>query len=900
MCVANVESSDSLSERKLEQEVQEHHDHCGIRGVAIHENKFLATLAMDGRLCVWDFEATKLLVREATTCIPKKDVGEIHGADVFDRSCRPLFFQHFLATPGQLLPLLRTVDTKSSKIEAIDTDDSNVKDKGHVEPIVCMGYIENYVVTSGRDARIILWEFQRDSGWCPVEATSLEVAATDLMVRKGKVHVAVANGNHIVLEFQELQKRLSKNDATSSSTHDKAATGEAANTTTKLKKSINASLAEFEDDEDDDAHMLTKQQTASQKEKPKKTINSSMADFEDDDEDDLAPDTRGETKDTEKSNKKLDSSMAAFDDDDDVDFENSQESSKSAIRVRFVDDEADDEDDSQKALSQDTNAADTEVDSSADLDMPPRNDDTNTGDINDEDDFEDLPTYSSTPVAVVAPQPAFSPSSTPLDLTRRFLCWNHVGSATLLHGGSDRNTVDIHFTDSAYKRPVSFTDNMNFILGALGEDGGIFASDLQEDDDEEEEIQGLDDLAMSERTKQAVKKSHRKRQADARPTGSSIFFYRFETFGKQREKDWYLNLPDGERVLGAACGEGWAAAVTSRRFLRLFTSGGNQAQIVWLCGDPVTLVGRSRFMAVVYHQDTPLPDGTQKLGYTLWDATCFKVISEGSLSCISKGSSLTWLGFSNDCSLMAMDSDGMLSMLVSCGPEGSNWGWSPVLDTVGLRKSVDDQYWPVTIYDGKLVCVPLKGGNTYPDATRRPVTTTLSLRLPLAKSSIPRNTALEELSVRSNMALVQKKIVKEIEIGTESQEFELEYTAMCAQVDKVTLKLLAATIDAEKLERALDLVQRLHLEKSYDLAIRIADSHRKLADLIEDAKERRFAPDEDMDGDDYDEDHSPRATAMDRLGPSRQISPDAGQTSKMKRSIQFSGGLRSKKHMRMA
>ena len=155
------------------------------------------------------------------------------------------------------------------------------------------------------------------------------------------------------------------------------------------------------------------------------------------------------------------------------------------------------------------------------------------------------------------------------------------------------------------------------------------------------------------------------------------------------------------------------------------------------------MAGRGRFLVVFYHKASPLPDKTQQLEYTLWDVTSFTVLSRGSLSCISKGASLTWAGFNNDCSLLAMDSDGMLSMLVPCGSENSirsssstSWEWSPVLDTVGLRKSSDDDYWPVWVSDGKLVCVPLKGGNTYPDAGRRPVTTTLGLRIPLAKSAI--------------------------------------------------------------------------------------------------------------------------------------------------------------------
>ena len=87
----------------------------------------------------------------------------------------------------------------------------------------------------------------------------------------------------------------------------------------------------------------------------------------------------------------------------------------------------------------------------------------------------------------------------------------------------------------------------------------------------------------------------------------------------------------------------------------------------------------------------------------------------------------------------------MVSMLVM-SVDGNNvdstnsygeWVWMPVLDTLGLRKASDDSYWPITVYDGKLVCVPLKGKVKYPDATRRPVTATLGLKLPFARSTIP-------------------------------------------------------------------------------------------------------------------------------------------------------------------
>jgi Minichromosome loss protein, Mcl1, middle region len=86
-----------------------------------------------------------------------------------------------------------------------------------------------------------------------------------------------------------------------------------------------------------------------------------------------------------------------------------------------------------------------------------------------------------------------------------------------------------------------------------------------------------------------------------------------------------------------------------------------------------------------------------------------------------------------------MDSHGLVSMLVhsdeSAGLnqlEGSQWEWIPMLETERLKKSSDDSFWPISVFDGKVVCVPLKGGTCYPDATRRPVTTALGFKIPLA------------------------------------------------------------------------------------------------------------------------------------------------------------------------
>jgi Minichromosome loss protein, Mcl1, middle region len=164
----------------------------------------------------------------------------------------------------------------------------------------------------------------------------------------------------------------------------------------------------------------------------------------------------------------------------------------------------------------------------------------------------------------VEPQPAFAPSSTPLDLDRRYLCWNHLGAITLLRG--ERSVVDIDFTDRAFRRPVTFTDTMGFILGSLGEEGAIFATDVTEDDGDDLEVEEYlgDVVSKLSATRAALKQSQRKlkNKKDGRSTGSSLYFHRFDTFAATRDKDWFLTLPDGERALGCACGKGWAAVVT--------------------------------------------------------------------------------------------------------------------------------------------------------------------------------------------------------------------------------------------------------------------------------------------------------------------------------------------------
>lgn len=117
-----------------------------------------------------------------------------------------------------------------------------------------------------------------------------------------------------------------------------------------------------------------------------------------------------------------------------------------------------------------------------------------------------------------------------------------------------------------------------------------------------------------------------------------------------------------------------------------------------------------------------------------------------------------------------MDTSGRMCILVPLS--NNSWQFVPVLDTKYHTKNSSDFFWPVTVLEGKLICIPLKGGREHPDPVRRPVTTSLMLQLPLGRSSTVGNgyaTKLEELGMRGSLALGQKEFLHNLG-GTDAEE----------------------------------------------------------------------------------------------------------------------------------
>lgn len=66
-------------------------------------------------------------------------------------------------------------------------------------------------------------------------------------------------------------------------------------------------------------------------------------------------------------------------------------------------------------------------------------------------------------------------------------------------------------------------------------------------------------------------------------------------------REWTVDLPENEDVIGLAVTTEWIAVATSYRFLRLFSIAGGQREIVSIPGPIVAISGSENRLVVVHH-----------------------------------------------------------------------------------------------------------------------------------------------------------------------------------------------------------------------------------------------------------------------------------------------------------
>ncbi|KAJ3594117.1 hypothetical protein NHX12_006449 [Muraenolepis orangiensis] len=380
-----------------------------------------------------------------------------------------------------------------------------------------------------------------------------------------------------------------------------------------------------------------------------------------------------------------------------------------------------------------------------------------------------------------APQKAFQPGSTPAHLTHRFMMWNSVG---IVRGYNDDldNAVDVEFHDTAVHHAMHLTNTLGHTVADLSQEAVLLA------------CPATDELA------------------------SKLQCLHFSSW--DANKEWVVDLPQGEDVRAVCLGQGWAAAATSARTLRLFSIGGVQKELFSLPGHVVSMAAHGEQLLIVYHRATGF-DGEQALGVQLLQLGRRKrQVIHGEPLPLSFKSHLSWLGFTAEGTPCYVDSEGSVRLLNrSLGNT-----WTPLCSTRETCKGKSDHFWVVGVHENpqQLRCIPCKGSR-YPPTLPRPAVAVLPFKLPLCQTTTEKG-QMEEQYWRS--MLLQNHYGFLSSSGYEIDE-EGQNQAQKEQ-QELLMKMFALSCKLEREFRCMELAE-LMTHNVVTLAIRYASRSRRMA-----------------------------------------------------------------------
>ncbi|XP_071562752.1 WD repeat and HMG-box DNA-binding protein 1 [Temnothorax nylanderi] len=370
-------------------------------------------------------------------------------------------------------------------------------------------------------------------------------------------------------------------------------------------------------------------------------------------------------------------------------------------------------------------------------------------------------------------QSSFQPGSTPSHLLSYFMMWNDVGMVRCFSSeDGEECSIEVEFHDVTVHRSMHINNYLRHSLAALS----------------------TQILALS--------------CAASEDGPSKIVVIVLQGWGSGN-KEWILDLPEGEESDCLAAGDNFVAVATSRRNLRIFMIGGTQREILALPGPVVAMNGLGNHLVIAYHAGIG-PAGDQNINLLWMQIQGAHIRSQTLTLPLSPASDLMWLGLSDARSPTIMDSDDIIRIY-----DKRSCQWRVLCDTNAQGKGRADHYFIIGVseHERNMRCILCKG-SYYPPTTPRPIITEIALSAPLCE---PESEKTEK----------ERKLW---EIGSSPSD---ETEAM------LTLIALACRSNLEY--RAVDICEQIASTKVIDLAIRYALRVNKVAlanklETIADAK----------------------------------------------------------------
>ncbi|XP_011876288.1 PREDICTED: WD repeat and HMG-box DNA-binding protein 1 [Vollenhovia emeryi] len=376
-------------------------------------------------------------------------------------------------------------------------------------------------------------------------------------------------------------------------------------------------------------------------------------------------------------------------------------------------------------------------------------------------DSEKTPFDAKAFVPNVKLQSSFQPGSTPSHLLSYFMVWNDVGMVRCFSSEDGEGcSIEVEFHDVTVHRSMHINNYLRHSLAALSTQALALSCPASEDGP------------------------------------SKIVVIALQGWGSGN-KEWILDLPEGEESECLAAGDNFVAVATSRRNLRIFMIGGTQREVLALPGPIVAMNGLGNHLVIAYHAGIG-PSGDQNINLLWMQIQGAHLRSQTLTLPLSPVSDLMWLGLSDARSPTIMDSDDIIRIY-----DKRSCQWRVLCDTNEQGKGRADHYFIIGVSERErnMRCILCKG-SYYPPTTPRPVITEISISAPLCE---PESEKTEK----------ERKLW---EIGSNPLE---ETEAM------LTLIALACRNNSEY--RAVDICEQIASTKVIDLAIRYALRVNKMA-----------------------------------------------------------------------
>jgi hypothetical protein len=264
------------------------------------------------------------------------------------------------------------------------------------------------------------------------------------------------------------------------------------------------------------------------------------------------------------------------------------------------------------------------------------------------------------------------------------------------------------------------------------------------------------------------------------------------------------------------------------------------------------MAGSGSQLAVFYNAGQPV-DGTIRAHVDLY---CISHDSPKANRCVvsdfsvplSREGKLAWVGFDKDLHILAMiDSKGVMSMLMK--PLG--WQWVPVFDTERTKKTIDHEYWPVSVSarTSKYTFV-LLNGESKPKVFPRPTTAQKDLYVPVAESKETKDANVQShhlvyaqamLSHADNSKLEQDVFGLRAVDNLSDEDYENRYEELQKEADKSVLKIFQSACRLQNVIKAMDLCYKIRSDNGIEAGITLANNFGlpNVAEILDDIKRMR-------------------------------------------------------------